>query len=150
MTKLLEILPFALSLLVKLLSITVLPKIMLTSLEDLASLPGSASSNIKFGNDQRRLIVNTVANSALKATATLTSVASAFNAFVIVYLKPSSVRMISLSLAIAILVLLLAWMLPQSPQQLSEKHPFGVERATFITVLFCFFDGFGVVLSLLG
>jgi H+/gluconate symporter-like permease len=149
-TELLVILPFALSLLVKLISITLLPKVMLRSLEDLTSVPGLASHKAAFGDDQRRLIVNAVSNSGLKATATLTSLTSAFNSFVILSLKPSSSHLIALSIATAILLLLLAWMLPQSPQELSEKGPFGFQRATIVVLIFCGFDGFGAVVSLHG
>jgi hypothetical protein len=145
----LTILPFVLSLLVKLLSITFLPKVMLKSLEELAALPGSPSYSAMLGDDQRRLIVNTVSNSSLKATATLTSLTSVFNAFVILSLKPTSGRLILLCIATAILILLLVWIFPQSPQQLSEKGLLGLERATLTTLIFCCFDGFGVIFGLL-
>jgi hypothetical protein len=146
--KLQLILPFALSLLVKLLSITLLPKVMLTSLEDLVAPAGPPSYKAMFGNDQRVLIVNTVSNAALKATATLTSVVSIFNLFVILYPKPSSTHMIMLCVAVAFLVLLLVWLLPQTPQHLSVRGPFGIERATTITLMLCTLDGFGTIVSL--
>jgi hypothetical protein len=122
---------------------------MTRSLEDLVSLPGAASSNFGLGSDQRRLIVNVVSNSSLKATAVLTSLTSVFNAFIVLLLAPRVHLLIILSVATCLLIFLLAWMYPQSPQELSEKSFFGLERSTLIILIFCGFDALAAWLSLL-
>jgi hypothetical protein len=140
MEKLVLVLPIIVGLLLKIAGITVIPKVMMKALEEVVSLPGSRERGGFLDLDQRSLIVNVVSNAALKITTVLTFITSGFNFAAVLYIHPSAKHLFYLAGLTVVFILALFWLIPLSPQELSERTSLGMERATVITLMFCILD----------
>ena len=149
-TKLLLALPILVGLVLKIAAISLLPKVMMKSLEDLVDVSPGDTMNFTLDEDQRSLILDLVSNEALKTVAILTFLVAIFDGFLAVYLQPSVWHLIGLSLIFFAVIVLLFWLIPMSPQEMTQKAVFGLKIADWVTLIFCLLDITIGSLSLIG
>ncbi len=134
------LLPYAVSILLKLSSAILDKKLASQTLQSLAMLlkPPSQPS---LTSDQQAVIVDHLAHVSLKTTAVLTTFTSTFAAIVIVRETEALAWVWWIFIALLLLgFLLLWWILPRQVHYFSEDTALGVERGAIAIGAFCLYD----------
>ena len=142
-------LPYVVNILLKLSSLILDRRVLISSLEDLAALPKPPGTRFDLTSDQREVIAEYVSHASLKSTTVLTSVTSGFVAVVII-ISNQPVSWLSWSMALVMLLAfsLVVWVLPRKVYYFSMRTRVGLDRGTVLVLLFCLYDVLLAALSL--
>lgn len=135
------LLPYLVSLLVKLWSMVVDPRLMLAALDNLALIPKPPEVQFRLDADQQQVIVAHLTQANIKSAVVVTFFSSFIAALAAVFEAPNtSWTPISLIVILVLGFLILAWVIPSRVPELTSKRWFGVEKGKWALVFSCVYD----------
>jgi hypothetical protein len=138
------ILPYVVSILLKIVSLGLDDRVMAASLEELVSLPKPPGEEFQLRHDQREIIVERLSSASLKTTTILTSIVSLFAAVIIV-LGNQAIAKTSWAAWLLLLFLMLgvasiSWLLPKRMDFFGGRGWLRLRKGTWATLALCLFD----------
>jgi len=142
------ILPYVLSILIKVSALVLNRRLVMRSLEGLAAIPPPSSANDAFllDSDQREVIARYVSHATLISTTVLTLLSSFIAAVVLAFrYSTSSWAAWLLPLVLMSAIFVMWWILPARVYTLRRKW-LGIKRSVWLTIMFSAYDAiFGAI-----
>ena len=135
------LLPYLVSVLVKLWSLVADRRLMLAVLDGLASLPKPPQVQFELDTNQQRVIVAHLVQSNLKSSIVITFFSSFVAATVTLFELPHPRWMpVSLVLILVVGFAMLAWVIPSRAPELIARGWLGIEKGNWALLCSCVYD----------
>ncbi len=135
------LLPYLVSLLVKLWAVMADPRLMRAALDNLASFPKPAQVQFHLDPSQRQVIVAHLTQTSIKSTILVTFFSSFIAGVAALFEAPNALWM-AVSLVVILLLgfTLAAWIIPSSVPELTSKWRLGIEKGSWAVLFSCLYD----------
>ena len=143
------ILPYIVSIIVKLCNILIEKPLMVSTLEDVANLPRPEGVSFDLTSTQRGVISSHLSHATLKVTTILTTLASLVAAILIVLQSKAPEALFWILLIFVVFaILFVSWIYPKKVYYFERPILRCLDRATIVTIVLCFYDVLLALLSL--
>jgi len=139
---LLVLLPYVISILIKLSGLFIDEGGMSQSLQTLVSVSRAPGSGFDLTGDQQRVIIKHLSHASLRSTAVLTAITSSFAAFLVVLTFPQVpwVSWFLLPFSMVLCVAFVWWVYPKPVGYFAQRGWLGAEQGTLVILASCLYD----------